>query len=220
MRIFCNKCKTDTNHKTLKRDNEDYVEELEEGAWFRSSTQYSMAKCAGCGTVTLREHYVGDDDPEGTDTFHPPREYRKKPKWMNRLLWQSMSGKHAIYDYLNEIYTAINNELWRLAAFGVRSLIEHMMIVKVGDHRSFVKNLAEFHAKGHISNSQRDILKSTIDVGHAVTHRAHKPDKGVVEEMTDVAESIIEALFIDKAEIIKTINKIRKSQSKGGAAPA
>ncbi|WP_371851449.1 DUF4145 domain-containing protein [Duganella sacchari] len=42
------------------------------------------------------------------------------------------------------MYVAISSSALRLATLGVRALLEHVMIEKVGDNGSFKKNLEAF----------------------------------------------------------------------------
>ena len=54
-------------------------------------------------------------------------------------------------DLFLEIYQAVCGGQLRLAVMGVRALIEQVMIHKVGDNGSFVKNLDAFQKAGYIS---------------------------------------------------------------------
>jgi hypothetical protein len=71
---------------------------------------------------------------------------------------------------LHEVHQAVRGNMRRLAAMGVRSLIEHLMISKVGDLGTFQKNLDAFHEKGYISLVERDCVRTLLDAGDAATH--------------------------------------------------
>jgi len=97
---------------------------------------------------------------------------------------------------LQEIYEAVAGGQLRLAAMGVRSLLEQMMVAKVGDQGTFAKNLNAFQEKGFISLVQRDAMSAILDAGHAVAHRAFEPLKDDLNTALDIAEGIFAAIYI------------------------
>jgi hypothetical protein len=70
------------------------------------------------------------------------------PKWADRyLLLEFVPRKGSeIADLLTEIYAAVNGGQHRLAAMGIRALLERVMINKVGDQGTFRGNLDELDA--------------------------------------------------------------------------
>lgn len=98
---------------------------------------------------------------------------------------------------LHEIYVALQNDSKRLAAMGVRALIEHIMIDKIEDQGSFRKNVAKFHEKGFISLVQKKILLTILEAGHAAIHRSYNPSEEDLTTLIDVAESVIESIYVN-----------------------
>jgi hypothetical protein len=105
-------------------------------------------------------------------------------------------GTEKFHDLLEEIYTATQNDLPRLALMGIRALLEQVMILKVGDHRSFRENLKKFHEGGYISVIQFDALDRILDAGHAVIHRGFAPEKGDLDTALDVMEGILAVIYV------------------------
>jgi hypothetical protein len=97
---------------------------------------------------------------------------------------------------LEEIYGAVGKSSHRLAALGIRCLLEQVMIDKVGDHGQFAKNLNTFHTQGFLSLSERDSLSAILEVGHATMHRFHKPKEEDIETMLDIVETILASVYI------------------------
>jgi hypothetical protein len=79
---------------------------------------------------------------------------------------------------------------------GIRALIEQVMINKVGDKGSFVKNLDAFQQSGYISLVQRDALNDILDAGHATIHRAYEPKTKDIQIALDITEGILAAVFV------------------------
>jgi hypothetical protein len=99
---------------------------------------------------------------------------RKEPSWLLSLIVGG-SRKAELGSLLHEIYQAVHGGQFRLAAMGIRALLEQVMIANVGDLGSFDEKLKEFEKRGFASSVQLEALHSTIEVDHAAMHRAHKP---------------------------------------------
>jgi hypothetical protein len=100
----------------------------------------------------------------------PPALRRQaQPKWMTDLRFDFKNHSRSfVGGYLVEICAAIQNDAPRLAAVGMRSLLEHVMIQNVGDHGTFGKNLDEFRKAGFLSQTQADYLAKTLEGGQPI----------------------------------------------------
>src|SRR5262245_2603494 len=123
---------------------------------------------------------------------------RKQPWWAHRQIPHASASSRGgeVTALLNEVYAAVNGGQHRLAAMGIRALLERIMIINVGDQHSFDANLDEFHKKGYISLFQRDALSATLNAGHAVTHRGFQLSPDELDTALNITENIIEAIFI------------------------
>jgi hypothetical protein len=102
--------------------------------------------------------------------------------------------------FLTEIYQAVDGGQNRLAALGIRALLEQVMVLKVGDLATFDQKLDEFQKQGYISLIQRDAMRTTLDVGDAVMHRAFKPTEEDLKVALDVVEGVFSPIFGHKNE--------------------
>ena len=84
---------------------------------------------------------------------------------------------------------------------GIRALLEQIMIAKVGDHRSFAKNLQEFEAAGYVSSKQKERLETILEAGHATIHRSFLPSKVDLVALVDIAESVIETTYLHDSQV-------------------
>ncbi|MEO6853319.1 MAG: DUF4145 domain-containing protein [Rhodoferax sp.] len=169
---------------------------------FSESAIYSTIQCRGCDDVKMRLVEGGSHSDE-TISYYPPATFRRKPKWMGELLLESiMDGIHkTLVELLSEVYKAMQNGMPRLAAMGVRALLESVMTDKVGDKGTFAQNLDAFATEGHISNRQKERIAKVLDAGSAVIHRAHLPTTNDVIAMVDLAENLIESIYFHDAQI-------------------
>jgi uncharacterized protein DUF4145 len=136
------------------------------------------------------------DDPDVT--YYPPPISRREPEWLTYLplAFGIDNRKSNLTGLLKEIYQAVHGGQFRIAAMGIRALLEQMMVAKVGDHGSFPKNLNAFLEHGYISVVQRDAISAVLDAGHAVTHRSFTPSASHLDTTLDITEGVFAAIYI------------------------
>ena len=221
---YCNNCIGNRRHEVLHKEVTSWHEDIDTHSWIAGDDTYEMLKCCGCEHVSLRHKSRCSEEcdergPVTHTNYYPPAIYRQKPKWINDLIW-SFGFNDFVSGIIHEIYIALQNNSRRLAAMGVRTLIEYIMIDKVGDNGTFYKNLNEFHTQGFISKVQKEILEPIIEAGHATMHRSFNPPKNDLLILIDVAESIVESIYINKQKakkISKNIPPRIKKKAEPGA---
>lgn len=197
-KAHCNKCGGDRNHEILhsEKSERDYGEYPMSGG-----DTYETLKCSGCDDIKLR-HTSWFSEP-GTDivNYFPPAIFRRTPEWFNELWSELHVDDKFVETLLKEIYVALQNNLPSLAAMGIRSLIEKVMVSKVGDQGSFVRNLAQFEKLGYVSKIQRERLEAILDAGHAAIHRTFVPSTKDVITLVDLTEHIVETVYLHEAKV-------------------
>lgn len=110
-KIHCNSCGGTTNHDVLASDeNHDK---------YGSLHRYEMMKCCGCGGVSMRDMTYGLDSEDDWVSFqYPPEAPRRWPEWMED---GSLDIDDDIWQLIYQTYIATRNELYRLAAMGIRA---------------------------------------------------------------------------------------------------
>jgi hypothetical protein len=130
--------------------------------------------------------------------YYPSPVTRKPPPWSEQLSLGFIGGgkeKH-LGELFDEIYEAVRGGQYRLAAMGIRALVEQMMISKVGDHGSFENNMNAFCERGYISPVQRDAMNDILEAGHAVIHRFFRPNEQELSTALDITEGIFAAIYV------------------------
>ena len=180
----CSSCIRQTNsHKVLHERAPLYDEDR--------ITTYAMLECSGCHQVCLGEQVRFIPSGEVEQTYYPSPVSRKEPDWVLFMIVGLTGNKNddaALGSLLHEIYQAVRGGQYRLAAMGIRALLEQIMVSKVGDLGSFEKQLDAFEKGGYISFIQRDAMTATLEVGHAAMHRAHQPTEEDVKVALDIVE--------------------------------
>lgn len=193
---------------------------------------YKVLSCRGCETVCMSHRWFGthddqiyeklkelsddeldnDEGPCPTGIFekvYPAPVTRKKPDWLD-LLWLNYDDgklvdcdRDKLANLLNEIYAAIDGGQQRLAAMGIRALLEQVMIMEIGDIGGFDKKLKALEGAGFISSIQHRQLGTTLEIGHAAMHRAFAPDREALNTCLDIVENVMSAIYSHRKEAKK-----------------
>lgn len=208
----CNTCGGDRNHVVLHSEKTTW-ETQDHGV--HGSDRYDTLKCGGCDGVKLRHTAWCSEDDEPTVNYYPPAIFRKQPEWFSDLWVELGSEDDFVERLLREIYVAVQNNLPNLAAMGVRSLLEKVMISKTGDLGTFAKNIAEFEKLGYVSRIQRERLEAILEVGHATIHRNFSPNASDVITLVDIAEHIVETVYVHEKKVERLRGKV-PPRTRGG----
>jgi hypothetical protein len=188
----CSSCTRNTTHQILHSVTQREEEAID---------TYVMLECGGCHTISMGQQTTHLPNGEVEHTYYPSPVSRKKPSWVLYLKigFIGKKGDEELGDLLDEIYQAVDGGQHRLAALGIRALLERVMVMKVGDLESFDKNLEAFHQRGFISGVQRDSMKTILEVGHAAMHRSYKPTARDLSTALEIVEGIFAPIF-DQAD--------------------
>jgi hypothetical protein len=143
--------------------------------------------------------------------YYPSPVSRKEPEWLLSMVLGGLFGRNDepnLGSFLHEIYQAVHGGQYRLAAMGIRALLEQIMVSKVGDLGSFEKQLDAFQNAGNISFVQRDAMQATLDVGHAAMHRASRPTEEDVKLALDIVEGVMAPLYSHQNKAEKMADRV------------
>ena len=156
----CGECSKKTHHNILYSVSRTTSPDI--------TNRYHLLQCGGCDSVSMAHTYTS---PHSKDvTYYPSPVPRVLPAWMFEFEIGLIRGENEqmIGQLLQEVYAAGRGGQYRLATMGIRSVLEHVIIAKVGDHQTFRKNLEQFYDAGYISLVQRDALNDSLEAGRRV----------------------------------------------------
>ena len=198
----CNSCGHPTNHLVVAvRHFEAWFEQedLEGGAPPDAEYEYTMLECGGCQSISLRVDELLDGALFST-TFYPPRVQRRKPAWSRDLPIRLQS-------LIAEIYAALAVDSRKLAVMGARTILDIVMTQKVGRLGTFQSRLKVLEAKGSIGKANREMLEAALEARSAAAQRAYAPTSDIVNEIMDIVENLLHAVYI----VPKSLKKIKRS---------
>lgn len=179
----CSVCLHETRHRVLHETSSRSEDRV---------VTYAMLQCHGCGNVCLAEQVNFMDDGDKEIVFHPSPISRKEPPWLLSLIF---GNNRDLAGLLHEIYQAIHGSQYRLAAMGIRALLELVMVSKVGDLGSFGAHLDAFHAAGYVSRVAKESLSNILEIGHGATHRGYRPTEEDLKLALDIVEGVMASLY-------------------------
>jgi len=197
-KAHCNLCCGERNHVLLHSAVTSW--EVEDGR-YAGNDRYETLQCAGCDSIKLRHTVEHSWDPDVEVIYYPPSVSRQRPRWYGDLVFDLSLDEDAISDLLNEIYVGLQNGLRRSPVMAARSLLERVMLKKVGDKGSFAKNVDAFASSGFVSKMQAERLVAILEAGHATTHRDYAPNKEDIEIIIDIVEHIVESVYLHERKV-------------------
>jgi hypothetical protein len=188
-RIYCNGCRQKTRHRLLNTVMDQDTDEVEKGVVLEWSTNFETLQCCGCGAAVLRETVLYEHDTIPYVRYFPPPVSRHPPSWHYRI-------PKEIHPVMDEIYRSLDANNRRLPMMGARTLIDMLLVEKVGDVGTFGEKLKQLEDKGYISSRNREVLAAALDVGSAAAHRGHAPEPSEVEAVMDIVENLLHAVYV------------------------
>jgi hypothetical protein len=213
-RVHCNSCQRKTLHELLCETNE---EEVPDPSFpdLKARTKFEVLQCCGCKEVVLRRS-VEEDIPfdEPMVAYFPPLVSRRPPVWLHLRAFP-----RELRSVFEEIYRSLDANNRLLPMMGARTLIDMLMVEKVGDLGTFDEKLKKLEALGVISLRNREVLAAALDVGSAAAHRGHTPNSDDVNAVMDIVENLLHAVYVlpGMAQRLRTTTPPRPQKS--GAKP-
>jgi hypothetical protein len=197
-KVHCNECRRKTEHRLIKSFKGDSGSEEHEDYSIWWDTTYDVLQCCGCRAALLVRTFDFSEDPDLSVNYFPPRVSRHSPKWKINLPPELML-------LLEEVYKALDGNNRRLPMMGARTLVDMLMVEKVGDLGSFGAGLKELENQGFISSKNREVLEAALDAGSAAAHRGYASKTEEVNIVMDIVENMLQAVYVlqDAAQKLK-----------------
>lgn len=203
----CSSCLRITTHRVLFEKawtDEDWLQD-------QFTESFALLECAGCHRISMRHAVKYLDDRSSRNSYFPPPTSRQRPAWLLRL--GMARSDETISELLDEVYQVVDSGQYRLAAMGVRALLEQIMILKIGDRGTFRDNLDAFQNEGYISTIQHDTMRNVLDIGDAAIHRGFKPGEDDLSLALDIVEAIIGTVLSHGEESSEMVKKLPQRAS-------
>jgi hypothetical protein len=209
VKIHCNGCGRETRHAvrcTHTAVVDDFIEEAEATA--EEAITFEILQCLGCDELSARQ--TAEHEAYGTaiPRFYPPRISRRTPQWKVKL-------PDTIAAVVDEVYRALQADSPRLATIGARTIVDLVILDKVGDLGSFREKLAELEKQGYVGRRNREFVAMALEAGSAAAHRGVAPAVADLNHVMDIVESLLESVYVleDAADRLRQTTPPRPPRS-------
>jgi hypothetical protein len=79
---------------------------------------------------------------------------------------------------------------------GARTLVDMVMVEKVGDVGGFAEKLKQLENAGFVSSRNRQVLEAALDAGSAVAHRGYSAGPREVDIVMDIVENLLQTVYV------------------------
>ena len=79
---------------------------------------------------------------------------------------------------------------------GARTLVDMVILNKVGDVGTFAKKLKALEDQGFVGSRNREVLAAVLEAGNAVTHRGKDYQPEQVNQVMDIVENLLQAAYV------------------------
>lgn len=209
VRIHCNSCSRETNHAVLATNTAFGEDTDHEHGPFEEKDTLEILQCLGCEERTVRRSFEHEVYGEGTSEFYPPRISRRTPLWKDKFPKQILA-------VVEEVYRALQSNSPRLAMIGARTIIDLVILDKVGDVGTFAEKLAALERQGYVGRKNREFVEAAIEAGSAAAHRGIASEIGDLNRVMDIVESLLESVYVleELAQRIRQSTPARPSRGK------
>jgi hypothetical protein len=174
-------------------------------------TNWFILQCRGCDHIFCQTIKIFSEDyshewdeaaqedvlvHDETIAYWPAVSKRKAPDWFTPMGFAGDS-LDVLYRAMGELYGALDNDLARLAAAGVRTVFDIASeLLGVDANLTFKEKLDELVSSGRINGVDRDRLEALTEAGSASMHRGWVPTPPDLSTMVDILEHFVHRAFV------------------------
>jgi hypothetical protein len=97
---------------------------------------------------------------------------------------------------VEEVYRALQADSSRLATIGARTVVDLLILDKVGDVGSFGEKLVQLERQGFVGRRNREFVATALEAGSAAAHRGVAVDAADLNRVMDIVESLLESVYV------------------------
>jgi hypothetical protein len=205
-RIRCNNCGRATRH--IVRASYTRTDEVldEDYGPFDERQTVDVLECMGCELIVVRFEFQHGLYGNAEPLYYPPPISRRAPKWKSQLPVD-------VQGVLEEVYKALQTDSPRLATMGVRTIVDLVVVDKVGDVGTFRQKLESLEKQGFVGRKNREFLAAALEAGNAAAHRGFALQSRELHHVMDIVENLLEAVYVLE-EAAATVKKATPPRAK------
>lgn len=197
---YCRNCKNETNHKLLHKEDRTINKE-----YFNYKESFSIIQCLGCDSISFlkihSDEYVMDKYTGELAYYDEEEIFPKYIAGRIEIITMTYYLPEKVRNIYQETVEALKNDLYILAAGGLRTIIEAICNELKIKKESISKRIDELLNKGHLTKAQVKRLHSIRFLGNDALHEVDTPEKKIVYGLFDIINHLLQDLFIQDKKI-------------------
>ncbi|TRM10701.1 DUF4145 domain-containing protein [Lentibacillus cibarius] len=197
-KIYCNTCRTKTNHLTIgdnntlyrhavqrKRTNENQFKEMED--------IYHITKCDGCDSVKFVQEFHYKKNDEWKSSYHTYPHSAERLFEIQNISFKNLPNN--LFILVAEVHAAYWEKLYTLCSIGLRMIVEAICNDKSIEGNRLIDKINNLKEHGIITYVQANILHQIRLMGNKTAHETivHKED--LLLEGINVINSVLFTIY-------------------------
>ncbi|OGZ12883.1 MAG: hypothetical protein A2942_01695 [Candidatus Lloydbacteria bacterium RIFCSPLOWO2_01_FULL_50_20] len=212
--VVCRRCDNTTNHTVCS--SAEFSWDFKE-ADIQGIDKYEIIRCQGCDDISFRVASSNSEDvayDEDGEYINPESETLYPNRLMGRTL---LPDEHILPRKIKSIYLethkAISGNLKILAGIGIRALIDAVCAEENAQGDSLEQKVDDLITKGILTKGNASVLHQTRVLGNRAAHEAEAPQDDELEIAFDIAENLLETVYIIPKKAKRLDRKTEKSRT-------
>lgn len=197
-KIYCNTCRTKTNHSTIREDNTLFRlvvprKRTNENQFEHMEDIYHIAKCDGCDSIKFVQefHYKNGDEWKSSYYTYPPTAERLFQ--IENISFNSLPDN--LLFLVSEVHIAYWEKLFTLCSIGLRLIVEAICNDKRIEGNNLVDKINNLKKRGFITHIQADILHQIRLLGNKTAHEIVVHTEELLLEGINVINSVLFTIY-------------------------
>lgn len=193
-KLFCNICRTVTNHVTIQeneiefrkvvprvRTNDNQFEKMED--------VFHIAQCIGCDSIKFVSEFHYEKNGEWYSSYRVYPEPNDRFEKLKNVSFKNLPD--SLFLLVTEVHIAYLNKMYSLCSVGWRMIIEKICLNKGVSGKTLFDKINNLSESGYITKLQAEVLHQIRLLGNEAAHEIIEHEEEVLLEGVNVINSIL-----------------------------
>jgi Domain of unknown function (DUF4145) len=212
-RLQCNECRRATIHSLEAKCVGENEQHVGQGNVINGATEYSLYRCGVCDAVCFeKSSWFSEDwdhDDDGNMVLNRT-EVQYPPPSSADFAFETEYTPSDLNELIEEMIYALTGSKLKLATVALRMVVEFIVTDKKCSGRNLEKKIEDLLAKGHIDQTQLELLQRIRKKGNAGAHERKAMSRNEMVAGISIINLLLEKLYngpARQADVIKKANQ-------------
>lgn len=208
-KLQCNECRRQTIHTLEALCVGRWEQEVGQEHSIDGGTDFALYRCGACDEVCFEisswfsEDY--DHDDEGNPTLNRT-DFQYPPPSSAEFAFDTDYTPSELNELIEEMIYALAGSKLKLATVALRMVVEFIVTDKKCSGRNLDKKIEDLHVKGHVDQTQLELLHTIRKKGNAGAHERKAMNRNEMVAGISIINLLLEKLYngpVRQADVIK-----------------